>query len=371
MKFRNFPISSGQLLLPLLLPLLLLSSCDSGIELFYADQSKTYVVFGLLNSTDTIQQVKIRMTSVTDAPISEISNDSTEFSVTPALQVSIQEWHNNFYATYPFDRVPYIKEPGIFLNTRNDVYEARFTPFMDMDYKLIINNPDNGDLIESKILPVPAPKLGAPTWPWVRYNFSNEADPFNIRFYEVPRVYIYLISFSINYIEVNAGGDTLNLHASWVYPPRYTDDPPDYNPKLETIGGELNQHITGRHTYSLFQQLIPVDSTVVFRQLICFDISVWGGDRNLRNYTEFGLRFDDNRKQLFTNINNGIGFFGACSHSDCTGILPDQDFMDSLPLNPRTAGLKFRTSLYRTGHALSVRNHDSFLSLIREIKNEE
>lgn len=353
-----------------LLMVMLLSSCDNEIDLFHEDQEKTYVVFGLLNSTDEIQQVKIRMTSVTDAAIAEISIDSTGFSASPLIQVSLQEWQNNNYATYPMSRIHYSNEPGIFMNTRNDLYETHLMLFLDMAYKLIITNPENGDLVESKIVPVPAPKLAAPNWSWIRYNFSLESDPFNIRFREVPRTYVYLIGFTINYLEIYNSGDTLRQKGTWVFRPVYADVPPDYFVTRENFGKEHNQHIAKPLAYRAFEQLIPDRPDLSYRQLISFDISVWGGDQNLRNYMEYGLKFNDNRKQAFTNISNGIGFFGACSHSDCLGILPDQNFMDSLPLDPLTAHLKFRTELYRIFQHSVIQTHDDFLSLIPQIRHE-
>ena len=369
MQHHLFRIAQLLLLLPL--HLVLLPACSSDIDLFRENQEKKYVVFGVLNSTDPLQQVKIRMTSVTDTAMVGINADSTEFSASPRLKVSIQEWQNNFYATYPMSAVNYQKDPGIFMNTRNDLYETRFSPNIDMGYKLLITNPDNGDLIEAKIVPVPTPKLGAPTWPWIRYNFSLEADPFNIRFREVPRVHVYLVSFTIKYIEVYTGGDTLVQNGIWVFRPRYTDNPPEYSPTRENLGNEYNQHMPKAYTYRVFDLLIPDRPDLSYRQLICFDISVWGGDQNLRNYTEFGIKFNDNRKQFFTNINNGIGFFGACSHSDCTGVLPDQGFMDSLPLNPLTSRLKFRTDLFRSDKIPQMQSTHQFLPLIPEIRYEK
>ena len=324
----------------------ILPGCSNDIELFNPGQEKTYVVFGILNATDPQQTIKIRMTSITDQAITGLPVDSSEFSAAEGLQVSVQEWFRDQYAVFPFQPVRYPKDPGIFHNVRNDVYQASFYPDIDMQYKLIITNPLNGDLVTSKIDPVPAPKLGAPTWPWVRYNFSSDSDPFNIRFREVPRVHVYLVQFVIRYIEVYENGDTIEQRAEFVHHPRFSDDPPEYNARHEMLGNEHNQHMTKRFTYNVFDETIPDREGVAFRQLICFEVSVWGGDQNLRNYTEFGIRFTDNRKQVFTNVVNGIGFFGACSHSGCTGILPDRDFMDSLPLYPRTARLKFRPDLF-------------------------
>lgn len=324
-----------------------LSSCENDIRLFNPDQEKAYVVFGLLNSTDPLQQIKIRLTSVTDAAITGLPVDSSEFSAPPGLQVSVQEWFRDQYAVYPFVPVTFSKDPGLFENIRNDVFEASFYPNPDMAYKLIITNPENGDLITSKILPVPAPKLGAPNWPWIRYNFSLDGDPFNIRFREVPRAHVYLVQFVIRYIEVYTNGDTIYQEAAFMHHPRYSSDPPEYSPRHENLGNEHNQHMTKRFTYNVFDEKIPDREGVSYRQLICFEVDVWGGDQNLRNYTELGIRFTDNRKQVFTNVVNGIGFFGACSHAGCTGILPDRDFMDSLPLYPRTSRLKFRSELFR------------------------
>jgi hypothetical protein len=351
--------------------IILLPACNNDIDLFNPDQHKTYVVFGLLNSTDPLQQVKIRMTSVTDAAIGELMDDSTEFSATPALQVFIQEWQKDNYAVFSLERVLYPKEPGIFFNTRNDIYQTEIAPSPDMAYKLMIINPENGDLVTSKIFPVQTPKLGAPNWPWIRYNFSNDGDPFNIRFYEVPRAHVYLVQFCIRYIEVYENGDTLFQRGSFVHWPRYVDDPPEYSPKHLNLGNEHNQHMPKGFTYNVFDSIIPDRQNLSYRQLICFEVAVWGGDQNLRNYVELGIKFSDNRKQSFTNIVNGIGFFGACSHVDCTGILPDRDFMDSLPLYSRTARLKFRTELYRPDELPGLPSRDNFFSLIPDIRNEK
>jgi hypothetical protein len=350
---------------------LILQACSNDIELFRPDQAKTYVVFGLLNSTDPLQQVKVRMTSVTDASIGNIEADSNEFITDSSLQVVIQEWHHDNYALYALERVRYPKEPGIFFNVRNDLFETKLVPHTDMDYKLIITNPDNGDIVESKISPVPAPKLGAPTWSWIRYNFSLESDPFNIRYYEVPRGHVYLVRFTIRYINVMTIGDTLYSEGYWAFPPRFVDDPPEYSSNHESYGNEHNQHMSKEYTYRVFENVVPVIDGLAYRELICFEVAVWAGDENLRNYTEFGLKFNDNRKQVFTNINNGIGFFGGCSHTDCTGILPDQDFMDFLPIHSRTRALKFRTTLYRPGALPPGPNARIFPSMQKNIRYEE
>ncbi len=357
-------------LIGLLLLIPLLNGCSSDIDLFKVNQDKQYVVFGFLNSTDPIQQIKVRLTSVTDASVNDIFSDSTEFSASPDLQVSIQEWFKGYYATYLLDRVIYPKDPGSFSLTRNEVYETRFTPDINMEYKLIISNPENGDRVESKIVPVPQPKLGAPTWSWIRYSFSTPGDPFNIRFYEVPRVHIYLVGFTIRYVDIMESGDTVFRSASWSFPPRYVDDPPEYSPTKNNLGRENNQHVTKSYAYRIFEQIIPDCSGLNYRQLICFNISVWGGDQNIRNYIELGIKFNDNRKQFFTNISNGIGFFGASSHSDCAGILPDRAFMDSLPLYDKTAGLKFRPELFPIDHLPAAPPVD-LKKLIREVRYED
>jgi hypothetical protein len=354
-------------LLPLLVFILLFPACNSDIDLFNESQEKNYVVFGLLNTTDPVQQVKVRMTSVTDTPANQVVVDSSEFAAPSGLQVTIQEWNQGYYATYPLQAVIYPKEAGIFMNIRNDLYETEFVPIMDMTYKLLIVNPANGDVVESKIVPVPVPRVGSPTWSWVRHNFSNEADPFNIRFNEVPRVYVYIARFTLRYIDVLNSGDTILRNASWAFDPRYSDDPPDYTPIRENRGREHNIYVNQSYAYRVFDELIPDIADLHFRQLICFDISVWGGDQNLRNYTELGIKFNDNRKHVFSNISNGIGFFGACSHKDCEGVLPDQDFMDSLSIYVKTSRLKFRPELYRPDNLDPTKPVD-FLSLIPEIK---
>ncbi|MFH0761303.1 MAG: hypothetical protein V2A67_07345 [Bacteroidota bacterium] len=368
-------LSACRLLPVTLILVVLLVSCANDIDLFRQDQEKEYVVFGLLNSSDPLQQVKVRLTSISDAPLEELITDSSEFSAPENLQVMVQEWYNQDYAIYNLEPVDYEKEPGVFFNTRNTIYESRFNPDMDMEYKLIISNPDSGDLITSKIVPVPAPILGAPSWPWIHYSFSYDADPFNIRFKEVPRVYVYLIRFTIRYLEVGFGNDSVIRENSYVFKPRYSNDPPEYEATRENSGNEHNRSMTKIYTYNVMRISIPDRDQVLYRQLICFKVSVWGGDQNLRNYIELGTKFTDNRRYMFSNINNGIGVFGACSYSACDGVLPDQAFLDSLPLNTRTASLKFRTELYKERQSgMSFRPDNAtdqdFIDIIKEIGNE-
>jgi len=368
-------LSAYRLLPATLVLVVLLGSCANDIDLFRQDQEKTYVVYGLLNSCDPLQQVKVRLTSISDAPLEELVTDSSEFSAPEGLQVMVQEWSDQDYAIYSLEPVNYEKDPGLFFNTANTIYESRFNPDLDMEYKLIISNPDSGDLITSKIVPVPAPVLGAPSWPWIRYNFSNDADPFNIRFKEVPRVYIYLVRFTIRYLEVGFGNDSVIRENSYVFKPRYSNDPPEYESVRENTGTEHNRHMTKIYTYNVMRISIPDRDQVLYRQLICFKVSIWGGDQNLRNYVELGIKFTDNRRYMFSNINNGIGVFGACSYSACDGVLPDQAFLDSLPFHTRTASLKFRSNLYKeikTGMPLPVNQaeNEDFIDIIKEIGNE-
>ncbi|GEM_PF-2048986 len=348
----------------------LLVSCENDIDLFRKDQQKTYVVYGLLNSSGSLQQVKVRLTSVTDAPADELAADSSEFSAPPGLEVSVQEWYRQDYALFRFEPVDYDKQPGMFYHTRNTVYEARFHPDMDREYKLIISNPDSGDLVTSKIVPVPAPRLGSPTWPWIRYNFSDDKNPFNIRFREVPRVYVYLVKFTIRYLEVGFGNDSAIRESSYVFKPRYSDNPPAYDALRESLGTEHNRFMTRPYTYSIMSQVIPDRDSLLYRKLICFKVSVWGGDQNLRNYTELSDKFSDNRRYIFNNINNGIGVFGACGFSSCDGVLPDVEFMDSLPLHALTERLRFRSDLHRDGEFTIPSRPDDFITVIREIRNE-
>ena len=322
--------------------------CANDIALFREGQEKSYVVFGLLSTSSPDQQVKIRMTSVSNAPLSEISLDSSEFSAPEGLDVYIQEWQNCGYSLWPLQPVRYGKEPGVFLNTRNDLFETRLYPDLEKEYKLIISDPATGEQVTAKALPVPPPKLGAPNWPWIRYNFSDTVNPFNIRFREVPRAYVYLTRFTILYADVLLIGDTVYREVHWVFRPRYDDTPPDYIPTRESFGNEYNRSMTGQYTLNVFNLLIPDIEGLSHRRLICFEVSVWAGDQTLRNYTELGSRFQDNRRHYFTNLSNGIGFFAGCSHSSCTGIMPDPDFMLELTRNPATRRLGFTSELLRT-----------------------
>jgi hypothetical protein len=63
-------------------------------------------------------------------------------------------------------------------------------------------------------------------------------------------------------------------------------------------------------------------------------------------------KYEDNRKQFFSNINGGYGLFASSSHTSATSLKPDDIFLNNLADGKATRQLKFKPYLYisRFGH---------------------
>lgn len=326
--------------------LLLLYSCSNEIDLFTVDYEKSYVVFGFINCTDGDHQVKIRKTSVHAADNSTIYQDEEEFLPPSRLTASIIESSGNGVTGYDLHEVLYGKNPGPFFLTGNVVHEVSFATDPDRLYTLKIVDPEMDVAITAETSAIPDPKLVTPSWPFIRYGFSSEADPFTMRVKSVPRIYIYLFSFRVHYLEVMKSGDSILQLAHHDFPPRYVDKPPVYNPKRATFGHDVGISVSLTYTLNLLREMIPDIEDLDHRQLQYFEVTVWGGDRYVKDFYLLNERFSDNRKFQFGNVDNGIGYFGAVSHTGCIGIYPDHEFMDSLLYSPKYSGLKFIDGFY-------------------------
>ena len=327
--------------------MLLLAGCSNEIDMIEEGSVPVFVVFGVLNTTDSLQQVKVRTSSVAREGTDNLFSDSSQFLPNPGIKVLVRESWEGQIEDHEFRAVEYPKLNGSFFTTGNPIHEAFFSLRTNRTYRLEVNEPDGAPMVASEIQPVAQARLGAPNWPYIGYSFSDEMSPFNIRLKTVARAYMYLIAFRVHYLEVDHAGDSVMQVAGFLFEPRYYDNPPEYSPHRETFGFDLNKQMPFQYTLNILRRIIPVDPAVDFRQLRYFEVSVWAGDRHLKNFIQMNERFDDDRSLYFNNIQNGVGVFGSCSHVECPGIYPDPILMDSLVNSKLLQPLGFRPGFFR------------------------
>jgi len=315
---------------------LALHSCESDIDLYSNDQSNQLIVYGILDCTGNQQLIKIgRMSEQYDSGTSLMSNLT---AVKPdSFLVSIQEWTDTFYATYV------LKQSDIQSSSQMTSYVGQFKPMDFMNYKLVINNLNTSDLIIAKTTPLADPEIMSPVYDsaicWIGYKLA----PFEFRYSVVPEGMLYQVQLSIQYADFTLDNDTVFQEASYAFDPIYYD----HSPTTDKTKFTQVQSFSIESMLDIFSAIISPSENIRSRQVYRLKFTIWVGNAQLRDYLRMSTSYEDNRKQAFSNIVGGIGFFGASSHACRSGMYPDPDFLAILAGNSATSSLKFQSTLYK------------------------
>ncbi len=309
----------------------LLSSCANEIDLFPDDVPSRYMVYGILDADDSIQQIKVRKTFAGEDAQIQLAENSDLFLPDPSIEIFVEEQNSDGENRIDFSVVNYPKDIGYFANDRNPVHQANFTPVKGNYYKLTILDPELDMPVTAVLKAIPTPLIAYPFVGNALYNFADTVNPFFFKFSATGEV--HLQQFYVNFIEIDDSGDTTYHHNRFDLRPRYKDS--TYRVNYYTRSMSLG------YIFNIIRSKVVEKPEVTKRLLHSFDYKVWAGDQVMSNYLQFAEKFPDNRKMYFSNIENGFGFFAASSHAEIQNIYPTQPFYDTLILDPVTRDLKF------------------------------
>lgn len=313
-------------------------SCSTDINLYPDNWETEYIVHCIIDCQNDKQNAFIQLTSNPLDPESRNSNINDLFY--NEHQLIIQEWYQDEYAEYLMDPVSIFQE-DIPSSPSSALFSASFNPYMFMDYKLVLKNQQSGRILTAKTKPVPDPIVLQPHSLGTFYNFSDIDHPFTVKYKAIPRGYVYRIGFKIKYVELTESQDTLYKTATFEMNPVYVDDPPAYVPTREVEGKLITKDMPLDYLLNIHARCIPELKNLKLRWLHSFDFTIWAGNEDLKKYLQIAENFSDNRKQFFSNINNGYGLFGAANYITITDVAADDGFLKSLSSSERTSHLKF------------------------------
>ena len=316
---------------------LIISGCANDIHLFPEEVPSEYMVFGILDANSEDQFIKIRKTFGGNMSLNEMAGEPEMFLPPDSISVRVEEWTDDGIIFHPFEMQVLEKESGIFSELNNHIHYGKFGLEDGRKYGLRILDEESNIEITASTIAIDPPDLRFPTTGNTKYRFADTVNHFYVKY--APTGAVHLQQFFINYVDILKNGDTLFRTAKHELRPRFRH--PEY------------PVVTYTRTYSkdyvvnIFRMIIEEDENVRERQLYSFDFLVWAGDEYLKDYLQLAEKFNDHRRQYFTNIEGGMGIFAACSHSGVDGIYPRQAFFDTLANAERLINHKFSNIRFR------------------------
>jgi hypothetical protein len=288
-------------------------ACESEIDLYPDETINEVVIYGILDCSTSGQLIKIgRLGSP------KVSDDNVFESLIridpDTVQVSVQAWSGELYGTYSLTPVDSSGEASSMAS-----FTGSFEPYEFMEYKLLVNGRNSGIIASGKTLPLSDPKILRPGMSGMPVSMGDSMDYFEFKYSTVPRAMIYKLQMTIQYAEISENGDTLFCEKEYGFSPVYVDDPPEYIDSRINYGKEVTRAFAPSYLLNVFNRIVEIDRDVSFRVLYRIGFTVWAGDAVLRNYLQMAEKYDDNRKQFFSNINGGYGLFACSSHSVVEG----------------------------------------------------
>ncbi|MFH0761310.1 MAG: hypothetical protein V2A67_07380 [Bacteroidota bacterium] len=311
-------------------------SCSEEIDLYPDNYEGQLFVWACLDGTGGVQQVKIRKAIMGEANVFDLLDDPASYLPDDSLKVYlVQEGGMPIY----LEPVVYPPQTGAFAEDSNVIYETpHYYPWPGEKHKLVITNLETGLITSSEIITVTKPSFSYPVIGSAqdKFFFTLSNRPFHIS-WKGNKVSLW--SISLKYLDILQTGDTLFRKAT--YTGALTLGYPENNGEFH-----YSREFPLAYLWRIFNMLIQEDPDVHYRMFYRFDFCIWGGDKNLGNYLETAQRFDDNRKQYFSNITNGAGLFYSMNHTLLKNVCPKDDFATVLHRSDSVKHLKFSNFIF-------------------------
>lgn len=311
-------------------------SCNEEIDLYPDQYEGQLYVWACLDGTGGVQQVKIRKAIMGEKSLNELLEDPASYLPEDSLKVYLL--HEGGIPVY-LKPVVYPPQAGAFAEDSNVIYETpHYYPSPGEKHKLVITNLETGLVTSSEIISVNKPSFSYPVIGSAKdkFYFTNSERPFHIS-WTGDKVSLWLIS--LKYLDILLTGDTLFRRATYTGP--LSMGIPDNN-------GEYHyaREFPLAYLFMIFNKLIEEDPEVHYRMFYRFDFGIWSGDQSLGTYLETAQRFDDNRKQYFSNITNGAGLFYSMDRTLLKNVCPKDDFAAVLHRSDSVKHLKFSNFIF-------------------------
>ena len=312
-------------------------SCENEIKLFPDDMPSQLMIYGILDANSDQQNIKIRKTFGGNSDLNGMTQNPDLFIPSDSLIVKLKEWREDGLVNHYLSPYTLAKESGQFSETGNIIYQGTIPLIMDTRYDLYIENTKTREVVRATTKAIEPPVMRFPTADHTVYRFADTINHFYIKY--VPTGSVHLQQFFINYIELLYSGDTLFSTVDFQLTPKFIHPGRPVSTYTRTYSKD--------YVLNIMRMLIPEKAEVRERQLHSFDFIIWAGDEHLKDYVQLAEKYNDNRRQFFSNISGGLGIFAACAHTSIEGIWPRKEFYDTIANSFRLRNLHFSTERYK------------------------
>jgi hypothetical protein len=289
--------------------LLLFISCETDFNV-NAEWEEVTVVFGLLNQTQDKQYIRINKAFLGNESAYVMASVADSINYNPEnLEVKIHKLSSsgNISSTKILIDTIMNKDDGLFSSEENIIYifdSPSTDNFLneDREYQLEVKNLVSGKVITSNTKLINNLTLMSafnnPSYKMGLYNStSDEFSNVTIEWIHAKNAYIYQMTMMVNYTEY--GLDTTEKTISKVYPIIQYEGSPN-----------MNQRIMGEEFFNFIAYEVKGDNTVN-RRLNNIDLLFTLGSSYLNTYITLNEAPNGivQERDLFTNINGGIGLF--------------------------------------------------------------
>lgn len=320
-----------------ILVLISIVSCSEDFNLL-APKEEIPIVHGFLSQTDTAQYIRVQR-AFRDQDVSAVDlAQSPDILYYADATVTITDLTTE--KVYNLHRVNgndegYPKENGAFVSDPNYLYKIH-TDEIELvsgrDYLLSINTQEDGNKIATSTITLGGiPNLTNPREDFdMSFTFESETV---IAWREVENLELYDVNFYINYKErdaTNSEADFVDKQLVW------------------NVGRNIDEErffILGLDFYTHILASLEVDPTIV-RRLVNLECELVGGGQELADFINIGEAntgiTSSGETPIYSNIENGLGFFSSRSTDKVSDIFITNRTLDSLQNSQLTVELNFQ-----------------------------
>lgn len=295
----------------LIIIIIIIIGCDTDFDV-NADWKETTVVYGLLDASLDTQYIRINKGYLGNISAIDMAQYSDSIHFNPDhLKVELHKLQfEDTLISISLDTVIVDKEEGLFANDNNIVYEA-LTPsnFLrsDRQYVLTIKNIVSDNFVNAMTEVVSG-------FSFLNFNsaykfgFYNGALPDSTKFRsktlewnKVENGMIYQLDVRFNYLE-----NGKSKHLVWT------------QPLVSFVGAVMETKLEGEKFFNFLSNNLENDNSLS-REFVDIDLIMTISTQDLHTYMQVNTPINGivQERDLFTNINNGIGLFSSrYTHSE-------------------------------------------------------